>query len=275
MNEHKKHEHDTLEVTENYKEEGALTLETLEVASHDATSHVRHVSKKGFTLTTPLAIIIASVIIAGGLMGYGLITQGGSASSAKVAFKGKAINDGDYVEGKANSKVVVIEYSDPECPFCAQVSPTIKKLRTDYAGKIAFVYRHFPLTQIHTHAFDESRAIACAGKIGGSSKYYEYLDTLYDYKMSKQSTALPITGKEDFAKKIGLNMNDFSACMKENKTAQDVTDSIADGSLAGVQGTPSTFVLVKTRKGYDVVSMVDGARQEDFFKAVIEEALAR
>jgi protein-disulfide isomerase len=278
MNEHKKHEHSDLEVTENYKEEGALTLETLEVASHHATmheAHTKHTTKKGFTLTTPLAIIIASVIIAGGLMGYGVITQGGNSATPKVAFKGKAVDTSDYVEGKANSKVVVIEYSDPECPFCAQVSPTIKKLRADYGNKVAFVYRHFPLIQIHQHAFDESRAIACAGKIGGTTKFYEYIDALYGYKVSKQSTALPATGKEDFAQTIGLDKNAFATCMKENQTAQTVTDSIADGSTAGVQGTPSTFILVKTRKGYDVVSMVDGARQEDFFKAAIEEALAR
>jgi protein-disulfide isomerase len=279
MNEHNKHTEGGLNVTENYKEEGALTLESLEVAAHDAATHEahrKHSHKSGFTLTTPMAIIIASIIIAGGLMGYGAITSGGSSNSvAKTLFKGKAINASDFVEGKENSKVVVIEYSDPECPFCTQVSPTIKKLRTDYAGKIAFVYRHFPLTQIHKHAFDEARAIACAGKVGGSAKYYEYLDNLFAYQMNKQSTELPVTGKEDFAKAIGIDMTAFGTCMKDNQTAQTVTDSANDGVAAGVQGTPSTFILVKTRKGYEQVAMIDGARQYEFFKASIEEALAR
>lgn len=280
MNEHNKQNGSDLNVTENYKEEGVLTLETLEVASHEATSpesHKRHSHKSGFTLTTPMAIIIASVIIAGGLMGYGAITTGGSAANAtpKTMFKGKAVDASDYVEGKENSKIVVIEYSDPECPFCIQVSPTIKKLRTEYGDRVAFVYRYFPLTQIHKHAFDESRAIACAGKIGGKEKFYQYIDTLFSYKMGKQTTELPATGKEDFAKTVGIDVTEFSTCMKENQTAQIVTDTANDGVTAGVQGTPSTFVLIKTKKGYEQVAMVDGARQYEFFKAAIDQALAK
>lgn len=282
MNEHNKHEHTDLNINENYQEEGALTLETLEVASHDATTHGNHVKhhtkKEGFVLTTPLAIIIASVIIAGGLMGYGAITRGDSSTTngtPKTMFKGKAISDTDYVEGKVDSKVVVIEYSDPECPFCGQVSATIKQLRTEYGNRIAFVYRHFPLTQIHKSAFDRSRAMACAGKVGGSTKFYQYIDTYYGYETAKQSTQLPATALDDFAKTVGLDMTAYTACMKENQTAQLVTDSVTDGAAAGVQGTPSTFVLIKTKKGYEQVSMVDGARPIDFFKTVIEEALTK
>lgn len=277
MKDHNTHHHEDGEILENYKEEGAITLEALEVASHDAASHETHKkhTRKGFTLTTPMAIIVAAIIIAGGLMGYGVITQGGSNAAPKPLFKGKAIDATDYVEGKTNSKVFVVEYSDPECPFCGQVSATIKQLRTDYVGKVAFVYRHFPLTQIHKNAFDRSRAMACAGKVGGTEKYYAYIDAYYGYETSKQSTEIPKTGLEDFARTVGLDMTAFSSCMKNNETAQLVTDSVTDGAAAGVQGTPSTFILVKTKKGYEQVSMVDGARPIDYFKTVIDEALAR
>lgn len=277
MKDHNTHNHEDGEILENYKEEGAITLEALEVASHDATSHEAHKkhTRKGFTLTTPMAIIVAAIIIAGGLMGYGAITQGGGNAVPKPLFKGKAIDATDYVEGKTNSKVFVVEYSDPECPFCGQVSSTIKQLRTDYAGKVAFVYRHFPLTQIHKNAFERSQAISCAGKVGGTEKYYAYIDAYYGYETSKQSTDIPKTGLEDFARTIGLDTTAFSSCMKNNETAQLVTDSITDGAAAGVQGTPSTFILVKTKKGYEQVSMVDGARPIEYFKTVIDEALAR
>jgi predicted DsbA family dithiol-disulfide isomerase len=63
--------------------------------------------------------------------------------------------------------------------------------------------------------------------------------------------------------------------MKNDDTEKIVLNSINDGITAGVQGTPSTFVLLKTRKGYETVSMVDGARPYEFFKAVVEEALSR
>lgn len=272
MKEHNTHHDHTHHVaTEHYQEEGPITHESISV-EHEVHNHAVH-TRKGTTLSTPVAIIIASVIIAGGLMGYGFIMSNAQPAVKRTAFAGKTIDSTDYITGKQNSKVVVVSYSDPECPYCIQVSPTIKKLQADYGDKVAFVYRHFPLTQIHKNAFDESRAIACAGKIGGATKFYEYINTLYDYKMSKQSASLPSTGKEDFARTVGLDQTAFATCMKENQTAQEITDSINEGVKAGVQGTPATYVLLKTKKGYDIVSMVDGARPEEFFKAVIDEAL--
>jgi protein-disulfide isomerase len=274
MKEHNTHLNENSEVVENYKEEGAITVESINMHNHSETNHKVH-THKGFTLTTPVAIIIASVIVAFGLMGYGIITQGKGNSTPLAVFKGKAVDAIDFVEGKTNSKVYVIEYSDPECPYCGQVSSTIRQLRADYKGKIAFVYRHFPLTQIHKNAFDESRAIACAGKLGGTEKFYAYIDELYTYETNKQSTQLPATAKEDFARSVGLDMTAFGTCMKENQTAEIVTNSVNDGVTAGVQGTPSTFVLLKTKKGFEQISMVDGARPIDYFKTVIDEALAR
>ncbi len=270
------HNNKEIEVTESYKEEGALTLETLEVASHEATSnesHAKHAHHhKGFVLTTPLAIIIAAVIIAGGLMGYGLITSGGSSSSsannpvtkilkdlklnkktftacvvngdmaptvtaslqdgsqagvqgtpstfiikeqdgvqyvvamvdgarpeeffkqaidqalnttsvAKLEkFKGKPVDANDLVESNGPTKVYVVEYSDAECPYCISLHTTMKKIRTDYAGKITFVYRHYPLP-FHQHAQKEAEMISCAGKLGGSKAYYGFIDSAFDYKL--------------------------------------------------------------------------------------------
>lgn len=281
MNEHNTSNKEHGDVVENYQEEGMLTVETLDIASHDATTHHHaHHTRKGFTLTTPVAIIIASIIIAGGLMGYGAIVQGGTPDSKVAMFAGKGIDDTEYVDGNTDSKVVVIEYSDPECPYCISVYPTLKQLRAQYKDKVAFVYRHFPLTTIHPHALNESKAINCAGVVGGTQKYFEYVDALFEYKIPKQSQKnpspqLPSSGKEDIAKSIGLDMQKFTECMDSKQAEKVVIDSMNDGVAAGVQGTPSTFVLVKTRKGYQVISMVDGARDQSYFSAAIEEALSK
>jgi protein-disulfide isomerase len=227
------------------------------------------------TLTTPTAIILGSIIIALGLIGYGFVIQGNSQPGTVTPFTGKPIDEKDFVEGGKDSKVVIIEYSDPECPFCVQAHPTLKKIRTDYEGKVAFVYRHFPLSQIHPHAIDESKAIFCAGKVGGTKTFYTYLDALFGYKVTNQTTQLTATGKEDIARNVGLDVNQFSECLKSTESDEVVSSSTNDGIAAGVQGTPSTFILLKTKSGYQVVSMVDGARPENYFKAVIDEALAR
>jgi protein-disulfide isomerase len=232
------------------------------------------------TLTTPLAIIIGSIIIGLSIVSYGFIVGGSGVVNQSDMFTGRPVDETDYIEGNKKSDVVVIEYSDTECPYCILAYSTLKQLRNDYADRVAFVYRNFPLTSIHPNAFDESKAIVCAGIVGGENKYFEYMDALFGYKVPLQSQEnpspqLPQNGKEELARGIGLNMTDFASCMNTQTTAQHVDASLNDGAQAGVSGTPSTFVLVKTWRGYKVIANVEGARPYDNFKAAVDEALAR
>lgn len=228
--------------------------------------------------TTPVAVIVGALIIGGSILGYGFIMKP-TASTNLQLFTGRPVDSTDYIEGNKKSDIFLIEYSDPECPYCISVHPTMKEIRAKYENKIAFVYRHFPLTQIHAKAYDESRAIACAGTVGGDKKYYEYIDALYGYKSTKQNTNtpsdLPPTGKEDLARSIGLDIQAFTSCMNNQITANIVNTDMTDGITAGVQGTPSSFLLVKSKKGYEVVAMIDGARQLQYFEAAITQALSR
>ncbi len=233
-------------------------------------NHIKHPH-----LTTPAAVLLGAFIIGASIIGYGFIMRDTGAKESSTMFTGRSIDEKEILEGKAKSKVFVVEYSDPECPFCVTVHPTLKQLRNEYADKITFVYRHYPLTQIHPRAFDESKAIECANTLGGNKKAFEYIDALYGYKSNQQTTQLAANGKEDIAKNVGLEMSAFTACMNSQATSDTINASINDGIVAGVTGTPSTFILVKTRKGYEVVSMVDGARPAAYFKAAIEEALSR
>lgn len=228
-----------------------------------------------FKLTTPVAIILAAFILAGSHVVYGFVINNSGAKVESSLFTGKPIDLVDYVEGNSNSKVFIVEYSDPECPYCVTLHPTLKQIRTDYADKVAFVYRHFPLTQIHPNAFNESKAIACAGTLNGAQGFYAYIDALYGYKLSNKTTELPTTGIEDIAKNGGLDPATFAACMKSEDTSLAIDTSVNDGVQAGVQGTPSSFVLVKTKKGFEVVAMLDGARPYEYIQAAVEEALSR
>jgi len=228
---------------------------------------------KHFTLTTPLAIIIAALIIGGSHIVYGTVAGTVSKSAPVAMFAGKPVDEKDYIEGDTESKVLVIEYSDPECPYCVTLHPTLKQVRNEYGDKIAFVYRHFPLTQIHPHAHDESKAIVCAAELGGTKAFYAYIDALYGYKSSNQTTQLPATGKEDTAVNIGLDKSEFLSCMSDANTGLAVDASINDGVQAGVQGTPASFVLVKEKKGYKIIATIDGARPYEYIKAAIDQAL--
>jgi protein-disulfide isomerase len=222
--------------------------------------------------TTPVAIIIAAIILGSSHIAYGLLS---APTEAKELFKGRMIDQTDLATGNTNSKVVVLEYLDTECYYCGQLFPTMSKIREEYAGKVTFVYRYFPLTEIHPHAFDEARAVYCVGKSLGAKKREDYINELFTYKLSKKNMVLPDGGKEAIAKNVGMNEKDLTTCMADTETANVINASREDGIGAGVEGTPATFILVKTRKGYELVTKVDGARQYEYIKAAIEEALAR
>lgn len=226
-------------------------------------------------LTTPRAILLGACILAISHLGYGtLLTRNGAALENEI-FKGRIIDESDLATGNTKSDIVVVEYSDTECPFCAQFHPTIKKMQDEYGSKISFVYRYFPLTQIHPHAFEEARALYCAGKVGGSKKREAYIHEIFTSKIAKKNMVLPEGGKEALASNVGLDVSAMSACMKSQESSDAINASIQDGVQAGVDGTPATYVLIKKGKGYEVVSMIAGARPYEYFKAVLDEALAR
>ena len=238
---------------------------------------IKHLLRSSFSkphVTTPVAIILAAIILAVSHVAYGMIVKS-QPTSPTTLFKGRTIDDSDLVTNNTKSKIMLVEYSDTECPFCAQLHPTIKKIEQEYGSKIGFVYRYFPLTQIHPHSFEESRAIHCVGKNLGSQKRHDYIDSIFTTKLSAKNMVLPDGGKEALAKNLGIDDAAFKSCMTGQASSDVVNASIQDGVAAGVQGTPATFVLIKTRKGYEVVSMVDGARPYEYFKAIIDDALSR
>lgn len=234
---------------------------------------IKHLFSK-IKLTTPVAIVLAAIILAVSHVGYGFLMQGGSATPT-TAFKGRAIDSSDLVTGKEKAKVFLVEYSDTECPFCARVHPTLKQLKEEYASKVGFVYRYFPLTQIHPNAFEESRAVFCVGKVAGAEKLQSYVASMFEYRLEKENYVLPKGMKETMARNLGVNESDFLSCLQSQESKDAIDASIKDGIAAGVQGTPASFVLLKTRKGFETVALVDGARPYEYFKAVIDDALAR
>ncbi|KKS02690.1 MAG: Sodium/proton antiporter [candidate division WWE3 bacterium GW2011_GWF2_41_45] len=89
-----------------------------------------------------------------------------------------ALSDADYVRGDKSSRVLLFEYSDYDCPFCKRVHPTLQKLLDDNAGKVAWIYRQFPLDQLHPTARSKSEAALCAGKLGGNDAFWAFSDAL-------------------------------------------------------------------------------------------------
>jgi protein-disulfide isomerase len=163
-------------------------------------------------LTTPIAIIIAAIILGMSHILYAVII-GGKNTDDTAYFLGSSLGENSYATGNIKSDVLVVEYSDTECPFCARLYPTMSEIQRNYSDRVAFDYRHFPLTSIHPNAFGEAVAIECIGQELGAAKRREYIDRLFSYKINNNSMKLPNGAKEALAKEVGANTNTFASCL--------------------------------------------------------------
>ncbi len=104
----------------------------------------------------------------------------GGKGASKIALD--PVTEKDHVFGNRGAELMIVEYSDPECPFCKRFHETMAQVMSEYGkqGKVAWVYRHFPLDAIHSKARKEAEAMECAGELGGNDKFWAYLNKLME-----------------------------------------------------------------------------------------------
>jgi protein-disulfide isomerase len=150
-------------------------------------------------------------------------------------------NIGDHVLGKADSKVILIEYGDYQCPGCGGAFPRVKTLSEAYKGQIAFVFRNFPLTTIHANA----RAAAGAAEAAGlNGKFWEMHDSLY----SSQTSWENLTGDDrtnaftGYATALGVSKDAFTVSLGDDAVNKKISFDQALAKKINVDSTP-TFYL--------------------------------
>ena len=164
----------------------------------------------------------------------------------------------DPVLGSASAPVTLIEFSDFQCPFCARVMPTLKRVKETYGDRVRIVWKDFPLTSIHPQAFKAAEAGQCAREQG---KFWELHDRLFANQQALQPEAL-----KEHAAAVGLDLAKFNACFDASKYGERVQQQMTAGNQLGVQSTPSIFINGR---------MVSGAQPYEVFTAIIDEELAR
>lgn len=170
----------------------------------------------------------------------------------------KPVGAGDHVLGAKNAKVTLVEYSDFQCPFCSRHLPTVKQALKDFPNDVNLVYRHYPLS-FHPEAQKAAEASECAAKLGGNDAFWKMHDELF----TNQAT-LSRSLYTELAKKIGLNTANFDKCLDGGEMAAKVNADLNEGTTAGVEGTPATFVNGQ---------LISGAVPYSELKAAIQAAL--
>ncbi|OGC78225.1 hypothetical protein A2619_02680 [candidate division WWE3 bacterium RIFOXYD1_FULL_39_9] len=152
----------------------------------------------------------------------------------------------DFVKGNRNARFALVEYSDLECPFCKRFHATAQQMMTEYGDKVMWVYRHFPLDQLHSKARNESMAAECAAKQGGNDKFWAYIDKVYE--ITPANNGLDPAKLPEIAKELGLNVATFNTCLSSGEMKDAVEADYQSGLKAGITGTPGN-ILLDTKTG--------------------------
>src|SRR5205823_5946094 len=167
--------------------------------------------------------------------------------SREAAGAVKPVNGEDHMLGSSSAPVRVIEFSDFECPFCKRFHATLKQLMDEYGkdGKVAWVYRHFPIDELHSKARKEAQAAECANELGGNKAFWAYADKIFEVTPSNDRLDLALLPQ--IAQEIGLDRAKFEACLdgdaRGGKYAAHIEADHQDASTSGGTGTPYTLVI--------------------------------
>ena len=144
------------------------------------------------------------------------------------------VNQTDHTVGPSDAAVTVVEYGDFECPNCKQAAPAVKLLLEHFAGRVRFVYRHFPLTEVHPHALEAALAAEAAG---AQHKFWPMHDLLFEHQ-----DRLKLKQLRAYAERLELDMTSYNAEMDDTVYLQRVREQIDSGQRSGVRATPTFFI---------------------------------
>jgi protein-disulfide isomerase len=203
-------------------------------------------TKRGSTsvvvsIVVAITIIIIAIILSGGndTTAQGNTSAGNIKAPNTQTIKGLRLpSTDDHIQGDINAPVTIIEFSDFECPFCSRLHPTLEKLTSDFPEKVSWVYRHFPLTQIHSTARSAAIASECVADLGGNDSFWEFTSTLFQNQRSLGDDLYSET-----AANLGINIDEFNICMKDKSVAQEVDTDLKEATSSGGRGTPFSIAV--------------------------------
>lgn len=243
-------------------------------------------NKKLSPYAIPGAIVIAGLIIAGaiyyrGPAGAGPGGQGaavgGATDEATAELKNlRPISDQDHLLGDPKAPIKIVEYSDLECPFCKNFHQTMHQLVAAYPDKVAWVYRHFPLDQLHSKARNESEASECAAELGGppgseasNEKFWAYVDKIFE--ITPSNDGLDPARLPAVAEQIGLDRRAFETCLASGRTAERVDNDYQNALDAGGRGTPFPIVIAPDGKTIALEGAIPFAGMKQLVEALMSK----
>ena len=224
----------------------------------------------------PVAIIVAGILIAGAVF----LNKSGDNGNTNNNGNGNGntteeidldpVTVDDHILGSPDAAVMFVEYSDLECPFCKDAHSVMHEIIDKYgaSGEVAWVYRHFPITQIHPKAVKEAEATECAYDQGGNTAFWEYTDRIFD--ITPSNNGLDLEQLPVIAEEIGLDVEEFESCLDSGKFASKVEEQFNSARKAGAQGTPHFVVISKSGEMVPVPGFLPFAQMDALVQQLLQ-----
>ena len=219
--------------------------------------------------TLPIAIVLGGVILAGAIY----FSMGGQwpsfASRSGDPSRVRPVDTSDHILGNPAASVVIIEYAVFDCGYCKDLFSSLHQIIANAGAKghVAWVYREFPLSELHANALAHARAAECAAKIAGTDAFWAFAALLFDNQPANPSSYGAL------AKQAGVQDRDaFATCYTDAANQVDVRIKADRKNAldAGASGTPYSLLLVNGQ----VTRVIDGAYSYDALNQLVTEALA-
>ncbi len=229
------------------------------------------------SLAIPIAIVVAAGLIAGAIYMNG--ARSATNGNNPVAGLGdtittdtkpviRPVDKTDHIRGNPNAPIMLVEYSDFECPFCKQFHETMNRIIEEYgpSGKVAWVYRQFPLAQLHPNAPTIAEASECVYELGGDPAFWEFTDLIFESRPINDATEM--SKLPEYAATAGVDTAKFQSCLASGKYGDKIKESVREAAAAGGKGTPHTLVLVGDQSG-----TINGAQPYETVKQVVDSLI--
>ena len=140
----------------------------------------------------------------------------------------------DHVQGSANAPVTLVEYGDYKCPYCGQAYPIVKRVQKELGDKLRFVFRNYPLPDLHPHALHAALASEAAGLQG---KFWEMHDKLFEEQRQLDDASIL-----SYAQELGLDVEKFKADFASKPVQEKVKADLASGDAVELDSVPTFFI---------------------------------
>lgn len=200
---------------------------------------------------------LAILLLGGSAWGLAKIAQKPSGGEKLLA----VVTPQDWIRGKKEANVILVEYGDFQCPACAAYFPLVAQLHQEFGDQIAFVYRHFPLSQIHAQAELAARATEAAGRQG---KFWEMHDLIFANQASWAGQSNAGEMFLQYTRELKLDLDKYESDLESAEVRERVKNDYQGGLTHGINSTPTFFL-----NGHRVHPNNYGE-----FKNIIQRALA-